>query len=161
MFIVSKRVRCCLSVYVFRKPCRWRTGKIAQTVEAFEDARAFRDKHRPQFLSSRLETAIWELQLKGGKAHKPIQQVKRNHGCTSAELFVGPCVFSFPQKPRRLESLSEVFAKDRWASKKVSSDLWMHSASSHGRVDHSRAPPGGRCSTALYYDRKVRNGKSM
>lgn len=51
--------------------------------------------------------------------------------------------------------------KDRWGSNIVSSDPWMSLASSHGRVDHSRAPPGGCCAAALYNDWKVRNAKSM
>lgn len=32
---------------------------------------------------------------------------------------------------------------------------WMPPDSNHGRMDHPRAPPGGRCAAALYYDWKV------
>lgn len=32
---------------------------------------------------------------------------------------------------------------------------WMPPDSNHGRMDHPRAPPGGCCAAALYYDWKV------
>lgn len=139
--------------------------KIVQGVEALEDARASRDKLSSKILLN--VTAVQVLKTRRRKANQEKETEKADkektwvHVCTRA---IGGTIFRNKVLQFLLTTSKrshgdckislEVYLKDRSVSIIVSIDPWMSSAPSHGRVDHFRAPPGGRCAAALYYDRK-------